>query len=57
MTYKAWLSMNVKYENKLLDSICKKHGKLSKQFRRKAEQIEALKTEIKISIKTHKHGS
>ena len=43
MDYKAWVEMNVEYENKLLEKIKKKHGQTSIQFRKKKEQIEQLK--------------
>ena len=39
--------MNIKYEMKLLRNISKKYGKTSKQYRKKLEQINNLKENIK----------
>jgi len=47
MTYQEWLSMNIKYENRMLNQISKKYGKTSKQYKIKLEQINNLKENIK----------
>ena len=43
MTYKEWLSMNIEYEEKMLERLARKHGKISKQYKKKLEQVNNLK--------------
>ena len=47
MTYQQWLSMNIEYENKLLERLKKKHGQTSKQYKKKLDQINNLKENLK----------
>ena len=46
MTYKGWVRMNIKYESLLLAKIKKEHGKASKKYKVKADQIQDLKQSI-----------
>ena len=47
MTYKAWVLMNIDYEFELLKTLEKKYGKISKQYKKKLEQINNLKENLK----------
>jgi len=47
MTYSEWLLMNINYEYKLLEKLRKKHGQTSKQYKKKLDQINNLKENLK----------
>ena len=46
MTYQQWVLMNIEYEDKLLERLGRKHGKISKQYKKKLAQVNDLKEEL-----------
>ena len=47
MNYQQWLQYNIDAEESLLKEIGKKHGNLSKEYKKKLEQIKELKIDMK----------